>query len=459
MLLDGELSGEESADLEAYLLADESARVIYANLVQLHNALESRFASGDLVQRMAAVPMERIISIQQRRIVRNSLVAAAAVLVVSAVTMWFILVPRAPVEVGTLRTSVGARLAVVHPADGEAGEAGSLVEGAVLHLREGTLEGRFHSGVRLIAEAPCRLRVLREDMVGLERGKAWFRVPSASAGFRVRAKRLTAVDLGTEFGVISAADGRDEVHVLKGKVEVTPSGDRANGRVLAAGSAVALDADGRLRAIDSDASLFARDLSTTRAVAIANFSFEADVLPRDGDPATKDTGNDDYDKDIVPSGWRGFDDGGGGTGGVRGLLSTAPDGYFHRSLAATPDDDANDQVFYSAARDIYQVLEEPVRPDGTYVLRVDIGDRRAAGDEGAPGNPGIRLGVGDTPGEGLLEPSSTDFPPQVDGGWVTWTATYVTGPEGETGEGPLRIELTSGSRVGWFDRVRLSVTR
>lgn len=459
MLLDGGLSVEESAELEALLLADESARATYENLVQLHNALESRFASRDLAQRMTAVPMKRIVSIQQRRMVRNSLFAAAAVLAVSAVAMWFILVPRAPAEVGTLRTSAGARLSVVHSTDGEVGDAGSLVEGAVLHLEEGTLEGRFHGGVRLIAEAPCRLRVLGQDAVGLEHGKAWFRVPSAAAGFRIQTNGLSAVDLGTEFGVISGAGGRDEVHVLEGEVEVTPKGDRGNGRVLAAGAAVALDADGRLRGIDSDESLFATDLRTTRAIAVENPGFEADELPRDGDSATKHSGADDYDKDMVPSGWRGFDDGDGGTGGVRGILSTAADSYFHRSLAATPEDDANDQVFYSAARDIYQVLEEPVRPDSTYVLRVDIGDRRAAGGEGAAGNPGIRLGVGDTPGEGLLQPSSTDFPTQADGGWVTWTAIYVTGPEGETGSGPLRIELTSGSRVGWFDRVRLSVTR
>jgi hypothetical protein len=167
---------------------------------------------------------------------------------------------------------------------------------------------------------------------------------------------------------------------------------------------------------------------------------------------------DDYNKEFLPSGWSDFDDGDGGTQGTRGILSTAPDSHFNTSLAGTPDDDANDQVFYSAARDIFQVLGEPLLPGSTYVLRVDIGDREMAESEGNPGNPGIHLGVGRIPGGRRLEPTSVDFPPQTDGGWVTWTATYVTGPEDGKDHEPLRIELTSGSQVGWFDNVRLSVT-
>ena len=183
------------------------------------------------------------------------------------------------------------------------------------------------------------------------------------------------------------------------------------------------------------------------------------MLPRDGDRATHLTRVDDYDKNTVPTGWTGFDDGDGGTGGTQGILSTAPDSFFNESLAVTPDSDPNDQVYYSAARDIYQVLAEPLEPNSTYLLTVDIGDRDRPGGEGSPGNPGLRLGMGAIPGEGLLESVATRFTPQIDGEWVTWSATYETGPNPPGRGEPLRIELTSGSQVGWFDKVRLTVTR
>lgn len=457
-LLDGELPPEETAGLEAALLADEQALATYEQLVLLHNALESRFEGASAARGVSLVSVDRLISTQRKRIVSFSLTAAAAVLLISGFVMWMILAPRPAASIGSIRTSADASFSLVHRSD--AGSPGSrlLAEGTIIHLDRGRLEGEFLSGVRLVAEAPGRLQVLSGNRVRLEHGTSWFHVPPAAAGFAVETAGLTVVDLGTKFGVVAAEDGREEVHVMDGRVEVNLRKGDSPATILAGGAAVALGRDGRLREIPSDASLFETQLESTREIPIANHSFEADVIPRDGDRSTWESGYDDYNKELLPAGWLGFDDGDGGTEGTRGVLSTAPDSYFHDSLAATPDADANDQMFYSAARDIYQVLAEPVMPGRTYTLRVDIGDRMASGQTGAPGNPGFRLGIGTEPGERLLEPASTDFPAQIDGGWVTWSATYVTGPEVNGGE-PLRIELTSGSRVGWFDNVRLSVTR
>lgn len=458
-LLDGNLPPEDAAELEAALLADEQALDTYQQFVLLHNALEARFEGAAAARRIPMVPMERVISAQRHRMVLVSLGAAAAVLMISAIVMWMILGPRAAVAVGSLRTTADARFTLVHANDGKPPEAGVLAEGTVIHLIEGQLESEFLSGVRLVAESPCRLRILSEDQVRIESGRTWFKVPAAAAGFTVETPGLTVVDLGTEFGVVSPPDKRVEVHVMKGRVEVTRPASGEPATILAAGTAVVLDPDGRLRGIVPDASPFKTELQTTRDIAIANHSFEEDILPRDGNRSTKENRSDDYDKEMLPAGWLGFDDGDGGMQGTRGVLSTAADSFFHDSLASTPDNDANDQLFYSAARDIYQILAEPLRPNRTYVLQVDIGDRMIDGPEGESGNPGFRLGIGTEPGAQLLEPVSTSLPTQIDGRWVTWSATYVTGPDVGDGREPLRIELTSGSRVSWFDNVRLSVTR
>lgn len=458
-LLDGDLPAGEVAELERLLLEDAQARETYGRLVELHNALETRFAAGTAVERMAVVPVERIISRQRRRVVKGFLLAAAAILIVSAAAMWMVLAPEPPVSVGTFRIAPDSRFSLTYEGEGEAPDGNQLAVGSRLRLAEGAMEGVFESGVRLVIEAPCDLRVLAKDRVALEEGVAWFRVPAKATGFTVETPELAVVDLGTEFGVVCAPDRPNEVHVIEGSVEGSSRRGAGAKRVLKAGMACLVDPDGKMPDITPETSRFRTELTQTRAIKVANHSFEADVLPRDGNRSTRRTRVDDYDFNTVPSGWAGFDDGNGGTVGHRGILSTAPDSLFNKTLAVTPDSDANDQVFFSRARDIYQVLAEPLQANSTYTLTVDIGDRARAGAEGNPGQPGFRLGAGTIPGEGLLQSSSTHFPAQVDGEWVTWSVSFRTGPSPDQRGEPLRIELTTGSPVGWFDNVRLTVTR
>ncbi len=192
-------------------------------------------------------------------------------------------------------------------------------------------------------------------------------------------------------------------------------------------------------------------------IAISNYSFEADVQPRDGDTATVANITDDFNTDIIPSSWLGFDDG-RGSDGNRGLVSTATDSFFNSSLSVTPDADSNDQTFFTAARDIYQVLPTNLQSNMTYTLTVDIGDRNVDNIGGDPGTPVINFGTGSTPGAAILSPTTTSTPMQIDGGWVTWTFTYTTDTSTAGIDQPLRIELTTGINVGWFDNVRLDVS-
>ena len=459
-LLDGNLAAGEAAELEALLLRDEGARETYLALVAIHNGLESRFTAASTVQQMSIIPIDRLVAAQQRRVIRGSLIAAAAILVISAVSMWMILAPKTPATVATLRTTSDALVSLSYEGDGEAPEGNTLVAGSRLRLTHGTMEGSFKNGARLVAEAPCDLRVISDKEVSLESGRAWFLVPPEAKGFTVDTRQLTVVDLGTEFGVASAIGGSDEAHVIKGTIEVTARHHPADKKLLKKGEALRTGPDGQLIGIKPNPSQFETKTTETRAIGIANHSFEEDVIPRDGKRATKTTGNDDYNKDLVPSGWTRFDDGEGDKSLAGGIISTANDSFFNQVLAPTPDGDPNDQTFYSAERDLFQVLSEKLQPNSTYVLSVDIGDwLKVQGYDGAPGNPGIHLGTGGRPGEALLTASATDFPTRIDGRWVRWTATYQTGPKPKAAGQPLRVELTSGSRMAWFDNVCLSVRR
>ncbi len=220
-LLDGNLSDEEFAALQSELLQDAEARKAYKKYVRLHSDLEIRYSSTAKIENLGVVPVERIIARQRKRVLKGSLLAAAALLVISAVAMWLIMAPDAPVSIATFRTAPDSAFVLTHTGDDDGPMGNVLAEGSNIRLVSGTLEGSFSNGVRVVAEAPCEFRVLKKDRIALDTGVAWFHVPKKAVGFAVDTTELTVVDLGTEFGIVASDRGGDEVHVSKGSVEVT----------------------------------------------------------------------------------------------------------------------------------------------------------------------------------------------------------------------------------------------
>lgn len=96
---------------------------------------------------------------------------------------------------------------------------------------------------------------------------------------------------------------------------------------------------------------------------------------------------------------------------------------------------------YTSTGCIEQTVGATVQPGVTYTLLVDVGWRNDASPTGVP-----RLRVNDTYYDGVGVP--------VQGGWSTFTATYV-GTAQDAGL-PITICLTSLSVQGNFDNVRLS---
>lgn len=188
-------------------------------------------------------------------------------------------------------------------------------------------------------------------------------------------------------------------------------------------------------------------------VAITNHSFEADDV----------SGlNNQWNDNIVPTGWSEYDDGRNDAvaGNSRGLAYHGPGPSF---FAPTLGQNDGSQSFFTAQRDILQVLGETLQANTTYTLTVAIGDRAPVAGinpaAGAPGTPEVNLGYGSTGGDNiLLTLEANTQPVQVDGGWVEWSGTFTTGAT-PVGEGQvLRIELTNGTNVGWFDNVRLDAS-
>jgi len=264
-LLDGDLSAGEFAQLESHLRASAGARARYLDCIDLHNLLQLELGPRALVQPApaAVIPMDRILQKQRRKALRAALLAAAAVVMLGATVMWYILVPDRP-PVLSFRAVPGSALTVTHASNGDAPRDGQLEPGSRLQLADGALELRFGTGVRSIIQAPADLTLHDEDHLHLEQGTAWFEVPAEAVGFTVQTPGVTAVDLGTEFGVLSGPDDRDEVHVFTGAVEITARHGAHRTVTLAAGQSRALDGTDRFVVIEPDPQRFARTLSSAR---------------------------------------------------------------------------------------------------------------------------------------------------------------------------------------------------
>ena len=258
-MLDGELSAGELATLEAELLANAEAREVFRRLAWLHSDLEFVHLGKKGVGDAGIVPIDRIIARQRKRVAKVSLGLAAAILLIAALVFSLKSIPEVPIA--TFRTSPGADfIMTLGNADDEGPQIQELTAGTRLNLRTGRLEGNFRSGVRVVIEAPCELRVLAMERVAIIDGSAWFEVPPAAKGFTVETEAFTVVDLGTAFGIDAAGDHQHEVHVARGVVEVSSRVEGGQTAVLKEGEARRIDGQGKLRTIDFDAERFPTNL-------------------------------------------------------------------------------------------------------------------------------------------------------------------------------------------------------
>lgn len=199
------------------------------------------------------------------------------------------------------------------------------------------------------------------------------------------------------------------------------------------------------------ASVCANSANAT-SLTILNPSFEAPIVPMDGDPNTTSVG-DDFINALTTGALPGWQVSGNQLASL-GQLTRKVDSFFENKLAPTPDPNDEEQSHWANRSDtyLYQVLSEPLLADTTYALRVDLGNRS---DTNFPAGAQIRLGFGSTPGQNILALDVASNPIPGDGGWATWENVYVTGPAPLGLGQPLRIELISDGQQAQFDNVRL----
>ena len=226
--LDGGLTVEESAELNALILSSQGARRQFWRAARIHSLIREWGAEAwgktDAPKKVIAFP-------STRRWVAT--LAAAAVLMLSlGAGVWWQqrgaeesnefsdeeTIAWIPGEhVATLARSVGADW--IEPVHGPT--AGMRLAPGWLKLRGGTVQVNFLSGARVVLEGPAEFQLIGENEGFCRFGKVRAHVPDSAHGFKVGSPKVSLVDLGTEFGLDVPADGNPEVHVFEGSVALT----------------------------------------------------------------------------------------------------------------------------------------------------------------------------------------------------------------------------------------------
>ena len=120
-----------------------------------------------------------------------------------------------------------------------------------LELVSGSLMIEFDSGVEMEISGPATCDIESAMLVRLSSGQATAQVPRWARGFTIETPDVEVIDLGTRFGVATRADGKTDVVVFEGEVDLKPaaSSKRQFTRRLTQGEAARIAKSGEMERI------------------------------------------------------------------------------------------------------------------------------------------------------------------------------------------------------------------
>lgn len=279
-LVDGDAAADDIAALEALLDDNPAAQRRYVHYLDLHQELVAKADQQELGE-MAFQSRRSSIdggsdrgdasgqtSNEDRSFSRTTIVAVAtlaAVLLVAfglGIGQWIqpssdqdrISQQRSGISDSspTIERSDDGVAVLTHAADVEwlsddPPRTGGILSPGELKLAGGVIHVEFYNGVQLLVEGPADIEIRSVASVVCRKGKLRSLVPPNATGFSVLTPKFELVDLGTEFAVDVASDGRSDVHVFDGEVEIySPDGDRKadDRQVLLGGDAIRWSSEG-----------------------------------------------------------------------------------------------------------------------------------------------------------------------------------------------------------------------
>lgn len=173
---------------------------------------------------------------------------AAGLLVALGVAAWqFAGIPTTPLQPIAEIVEVHD---VVWAARSAALRDGNSVLTGRLENTSGSFTLQFWSGPLVRIAGPTSLDIKSGTLIQLDRGQATARVPEECKDFAIKTPVARVVDLGTEFGVVARQDGKSDVVVFEGRVDVRDmAGPERGSRTLVIGDGARIDDQGTMNRI------------------------------------------------------------------------------------------------------------------------------------------------------------------------------------------------------------------
>lgn len=215
-LLDGDLSDEDRAKLQASLESDPEAIDWLADRSLLHTNLRRTMQRRGIETSTHTQPRPslKLPVVTQSR---SQLWMSVAAVLVTMLGLVFLLRPASDQTFATLEQTRAALWQ-----SGELPTAdGSRLGRGTLRLVEGLATLRFDSGAEVILEAPANLTLVDAMNCELIKGTAVSDIPDSALGFRIKTPSADVVDYGTRFAVSVHEDtGETHTQVMEGRVQV-----------------------------------------------------------------------------------------------------------------------------------------------------------------------------------------------------------------------------------------------
>ena len=229
-LLDGSISQTAFAGFQQRLRAEPELAKLYSEYALLHHSLCEEFEDQPISRKVQPISRRTFPA-------RTAWFAAAAAVVLLAVFLhWNTSTAVKPVPViAGVRFSPDA-VWLIKGASPVGSTSVNLAQGATLQLLQGQASISPALGVSALIEGPSTLTFVSRESLHLAEGRGRFRMEKSGGKLEVTTPSISAVDLGTEFGIESHRDRPDELHVLDGKVRMRINGNR-EGQILSAGEA------------------------------------------------------------------------------------------------------------------------------------------------------------------------------------------------------------------------------
>lgn len=146
----------------------------------------------------------------------------------------------------------------------------NLAMGGTLQLIQGQARIGLNDSAYGLIESPSIVTVVSEKSLHLAEGRGLFRSDQPGGRLEVTTPSMSAVDLGTEFGIETQRDRPDELHVLEGEVRMRING-RSEGEVFAAGTAGRVSGSDAIERFPADPQRFVKKLGEFETVVSGPF--------------------------------------------------------------------------------------------------------------------------------------------------------------------------------------------